>query len=38
MILLNHIGHTNIDGYLMIDLANISVYDAVCGLRNNICT
>ncbi|EXB11057.1 hypothetical protein J809_1598 [Acinetobacter sp. 25977_6] len=38
MILLSLIGLTNYDGYLMIDLTNICVYDAICGLRNNICT
>jgi len=38
LILLITIGHTNCGGYLMIDLANICVYDAIYGLRNNICT
>ncbi|EXE75844.1 hypothetical protein J582_1941 [Acinetobacter sp. 1566109] len=38
MILLNSIGHTNYGDYLIVDLANICVYDAICGLRNNICT
>ncbi|GAM33076.1 hypothetical protein P23_3619 [Acinetobacter calcoaceticus] len=38
MILLGTIGHTNFGDYLMLELANARVYDAICGLRNNICT
>ncbi|ETR96594.1 hypothetical protein M211_0065 [Acinetobacter lactucae] len=38
MILLISIGHTNCGVYLIVDLQNNCVYDAICGLRNNICT
>jgi len=38
LILLGTIGHTNCGDYLMLELANVCVYDSICGLRNNICT
>jgi len=38
LILLGTIGHTNFGDYLMLELTNVGVYDAICGFINNVCT